>query len=101
MANRLDLHEKLLEVMGSDAVYYNPPETLKMKYPCIRYKLAYIEKLPANDTAYLQLKSYELTYITDDPDDERVDIIGSLPMIRFNRAYVYDGLYCYTYTIYY
>ena len=37
MASRLNLQDKLEEVLGSKQVYFQPPESLKLKYPCIVY----------------------------------------------------------------
>ena len=40
MRTRLDLDDTLREIMGDKgSVYFQPPENLKMKYPCIRYSL--------------------------------------------------------------
>ena len=36
--SRLELHALLVELLGSTNVYYEPPETLKMSYPAIRYQ---------------------------------------------------------------
>ena len=35
---RTDLHEILKEILGSDNVYFQPPESYKMEYPCIVYE---------------------------------------------------------------
>lgn len=101
MANRLDLHDELKRILGNENVYYQPPESLEMHYPCIRYQLVAIDQDYANDSTYMLNKAYDLTYITEDPDDPRIDAIASLKMCRFSRHYISDGLHCYVYTIYY
>ena len=37
MDRRLQLHEELCSVLGSRNVYFQPPETIKLTYPCIIY----------------------------------------------------------------
>lgn len=100
MRDRLDLH-KLFKELGIKNVYFQPPETLKMQYPCIRYKLNDISARHANDLPYQQTRAYEVTYIDEDPDNEMYEKISRLPMCRLYRQYVSDGLNCYVYTIYY
>ena len=39
MSKRIDLGNKLKEILGSSNVYFQPPDNLKMVYPCIRYRL--------------------------------------------------------------
>ena len=39
MSKRVDLGNKLKEILGSNNVYFQPPDNLKMVYPCIRYRL--------------------------------------------------------------
>ena len=36
---KTDLGDKLKEVSGYKNVYFQPPESLKMSYPCIRYEI--------------------------------------------------------------
>ena len=40
---------------GSENVYYQPPANLRMKYPCICYKLEKICSPKADDRVYLSL----------------------------------------------
>ena len=37
MRSRLELQTLLEDLLESTNVYYQPPENLKMEYPCIRY----------------------------------------------------------------
>ena len=38
MKTRYELHEFLCEILGSRNVYFQPPESVKMKYPAIVYE---------------------------------------------------------------
>lgn len=101
MAPRTELHEKLVEILGSRNVYYQPPSNLKMKFPAIEYHLSKIEPLRADDDAYLFHRAYDMTLIEKVPDSPFVDRLLQLPYCSFDRLFVSDNLYHYTFTIYY
>ena len=101
MVSRLDLHEELCKLLGSRNVYFQPPSSVKMKYPAIVYSLDNIDPKYANDTVYLMDVKYSLTYIDVDPDNVKVKEILNLPHCRFNRYYISDNLNHYNYTLYY
>ena len=101
-AIRLKLHEELCGLLGSRAVYYQPPASLQLAYPCIVYAKSGIYKLSANDRAYKMVDKYELVLMEFDPDSDLVDkIMMHFPMCSFNRAYVADNLYHKALTLYY
>ena len=52
MGSRLELQSKLEELLGSRNVYYQPPESLKMKYPAIRYSKEDIDSPKTYDNLY-------------------------------------------------
>ena len=57
MKNRLDLHKIFQDILGSKNVYFQPPESIKMKYPAIKYSLDDIDKLSGDNIAYAKTKS--------------------------------------------
>lgn len=98
---RLSLGLALQELLGNDHVYYQPPESLKIKYDCIIYNLVGGNTIYSDDIPYNFRRRYEITYITKQPDSELVDKLAtSLPMIKFDRHFVTENLHHYTYTIY-
>lgn len=101
MASRLELHEKLVEVLGSRYVYFQPPESIKMKYPAIVYERSDIPNKFANDDVYLQTVKYKVTIVDRDPDSEIVSRMTKFKMARFDRHYIVDGLNHDTFIIYY
>ena len=101
MAGRLELHELLCELLGSQNVYYQPPESIKMSYPAIVYSRNNIRNRYANDLVYNQLLAYAVTVIDEDPDSEIVEKISKLPFSSFDRHYTVDNLNHDTFTIYY
>jgi len=98
---RIQLHHKLEEILGTKLVYFQPPESTKMQYPCIRYNLAKVPVQHADDKAYILNPKYVIVYITPTPDDaKRFDFVLGLnsPIIQ---TYAKDGLYHYILELYY
>ncbi len=89
---RLELHEILCEILGSRNVYYQPPASVQMRYPAIRYSRYNIENEPADNIPYKQSYFYQLTVIDSDPDSEIVHKVSKLPMCVFDRHYAADNL---------
>lgn len=102
MATRMDLHELLVEKLGADRVYFQPPESVKMVYPCFVYSIENIPVEYANDSNYKLNDRYLVRYITRDPDDELIDWLKWIHGFSFERHYVADNLhhYVYVYTFY-
>lgn len=95
MAQRLDLHNKLINITGLTNVYFQPPSGVSLSYPCVVYSLEGKTSIFANNFGYTLHDKYLVTVIDSDPDS---DISGrlltsSLPYITFERRFVADGLY--------
>lgn len=102
MARRLKLHEELCTLLGSRNVYFQPPESLKMQYPCIKYSVSGADQRHANDHSYRFTKRYEVIVLDHSPvSDIPGKIIEHFQMCSFDRAYAADNLNHYVYTIYY
>lgn len=101
MASRLELHEELCTKLGSRNVYFQPPESVKMNYPAIRYKLSRIKIGFANDKIYSKKKSYDVTVIDKNPDSTIPDEMLEFPYCNFDRFYTADGLNHWAFTLYY
>jgi hypothetical protein len=103
---RLELHEILCEIInitepnGDRHVYFQPPESIKMKYPAIRYKLDDIDMKHANDRLYLRTPGYLMTLIDTKPNSKYVDLILNIPHCRFVNSYSADNLNHFTFHIY-
>ena len=98
---RVELDRILRTTLGSTNVYYDPPESFKLKYPCIVYSLAGHSETFADDNDYYGMKRYTLTYITQDADDPMADTLDKIRYCRLNRPYASDGLYHFAYDIYF
>ena len=101
MASRLDLHEILCSILGSRNVYFQPPESIKLKYDCIIYSRKNINNVFADNSVYRQHDSYEVIIIYEDPDSEIPRKLSLLPMCSFDRHYTSDNLNHDVFTLYY
>ena len=101
MARRLDLQRKLEELLGSRNVYFQPPESVKMNYPAIRYSLNDIVTTHADNEVYTSTKRYEITVIDEDPDSEIPDKILAMQMCTFDRPYQSDNLNHWVFSLYF
>lgn len=102
MASRLELHEELCEVLGTRNVYFQPPESVKMKYDAIRYGLSGKDLKRANNKIYRSVNRYEGVVMSRDPDTTIPDkLLARFEMCTMERPYVADNLNHYPFTIYY
>ena len=93
MASRLELNTKLTQILGSDNVYFQPPENLRMQYPCIRYERDRIDTKFADNNPFSLTKRYQVVVIDPNPDSEIPDKVSRLQLCQFDRHYVADNLY--------
>lgn len=109
MGRRIQFQEILEAIKGlaidpitrRPAVYFQPPESVKMKYPAIVYNLDGIKNTYANGGVYLSQRSYSVTVIDPDPDSPIVGKVAALPTCRFNRHYERDNLNHDVFTIFF
>ena len=97
--SRYDLDDILRSILGSNNVYYSPPDGLRMSYPCITYNLSYIRVINADNKKYLKIPRYTITLIDEDPDSIYRDPILDLPHCSLERVYTYDNLNHFVYNL--
>ncbi len=98
---RLKLDKLLRDTLGTTQVYYQPPASVQMEYPCIRYNMAKVPVDYADDRAYLIRAKYIVTYITTEPDDPMKETLVETLRTPVIQIYAADGLYHYVYEVYY
>lgn len=97
---RVELQKQFEEILGSRNVYFQPPESIKLKYPCIVYERSTFNTMYADDRPYRVTQRYEVTLIDENPDTPYLDLLLALPMCRHERHFNSDGLnhdVCYIY----
>lgn len=102
LEHRVELHNKLVEILGSQNVYFQPPSSLVMKYPCIVYHKSIGRSFNADNATYLYTDSYDVTVLDKNPDSQIPDkLIYSFEMIRRQNPSVRDGIYHTPFVLYY
>lgn len=107
MNKRLELHEILCNLInitepdGDRHTYFQPPESVKMKYDAIRYSRKRIVNRFANNSVYNQRDCYEVIVIYEDPDSDLPKKVSRLPLCSFDRHYTSNNLNHDVFTLYY
>lgn len=99
MGTRLQL-SKILHTMTPN-VYFQPPESVKMKYDAIVYSRENDDSEFADNIPYKRTKRYQVTAIYKDPDSDLPDKIASLPLCTSSRFFTVDNLNHAVYNLYF
>lgn len=92
MAERLQLQELLVAILGTSNVYFQPPPNTQMVYPCIVYRRDNVETEHADNKPYTHKTRYIVTVIDPSPDSAIPAMVGMLPTATFDRFYTADKL---------
>lgn len=98
---RLELHERLCEILGSRNVYFQPPSNKRMEYPCIIYKRSGLNTIKADNMSYNTKVQYTVTIIDYDPDNIIGNRVAQMLHCGYDRHYVKDNLNHDVYRLYY
>lgn len=92
--DRLEFHQILKDLLPEpdQNVYFQPPATLTMEYPCIVYQRDYATTQFANNGPYSHTKRYQVSYISKKPDSDVYDKLAALPLSLFLRFFVSNNL---------
>lgn len=99
---RPQLHQILEELLGSENVYFQPPESRRLTYPCVVYSRENGDIQFADNRAYTYEMRYQITYIDEDPDsDFHIRLISRFPKCTYDRHYTADNLNHEVFNLYY
>jgi len=97
-----DIRNRIIAVTNIPYIYIDPPQSVQMKYPCIRVSRNSGITRFANNMPYTHRTSYSVKLIDRDPDSIYFrPLVMGFPMIRFNRHYVADSLHHDDFILYY
>ena len=104
--SRLALHDIFIDILGTrgqavSRVYFQPPATVKLEYPCIIYKRSNRKDFFSNDRIYLGMKRYLVTVVDKNPDSLIPDKVLELRYCAFSSHFAVDGLNHDVYTLYF
>lgn len=89
---RLKLHQKLIDILGSNHVYFQPPENLKLEYPAIVYSLVKVSNIYAGNSVYKHKYTYQISVIDYDPDGQIASKFMEMVLCEHRNHFVSDGL---------
>lgn len=99
---RLELHEKLCEILGSRNVYFMPPPSKKMTFPCFVYEKSPKVILHADNKPYYTNQPYQIIYIDNNPDTTVPDeMLEEFQYCMSERSYVNNGMYYYPHRVFF
>ena len=82
-------------------LYFQPPPTVRMKYPAIVYALAQLPVWRADNVVYHSRKRYTVTAIDKDPDSRLPEVLAEFPMCTMNRSFTADNLNHWVFDLYF
>ena len=83
-------------------VYFQPPESQAIQYPCIIYSLSDIRAVHADNRIYYSNNVYQLILVDENPDSTFVALIlNAFEGIKFDRSYVSDSLHHWVFSLNY
>lgn len=101
MKTREELDKRLREIlMGNDIdiseghIYFLPPPNVQLKFPALVYERSSRTVQRADNIAYIGYDEYDLTWISEDPDDRTADeICLGLDYCTISSIQSYDKMY--------
>lgn len=92
LTERLQLQKALESILGSNAVYFQPPPKINMIYPCIIYRRIDISSLFADNRTWRMSPKYQITYVDKNPDADVPERLMNELGCSFDRAYSAENL---------
>lgn len=99
--DRKELGLEFKRIPGVKKVYFQPPESIKLEYPCIIYNWSVANSDFANNFTYGFKRGYTVTIIDSNPDSKIPDEVIKFPLCRFDRHFVSNNLHHFVFRIYY
>jgi len=82
-------------------VYFQPPESVKLQYPCIIYERIIDNVEYADNYPYKKRRLYSIKVIDRNPDSIIPDKVGEIPYSSTDTSYTKNNLNHYIFNIYY
>lgn len=102
MEKELTLDNEFMAILGTENVYFQPPESLRLQYPCIVYFKDGFQTQQADNKNYVIAQKYDVTVIYDDPDEDiSKRLLEHFQKISFKTSYRADNLYHDKLTLYF
>lgn len=91
---RSDLHNQLVEALGNNKrVYFQPPASIKLEYPCIIYERTGAWRGSADNRAHIKAIRYQVTHISREPDSPVIEKLLDLQYCTYERYFAANQLH--------
>lgn len=100
MKTRASLQALLSALPGVEKVYFQPPNNLKMAYPCVVYETDKTSVEHADNVPALTKMGYSVTVIDQNADSPITAELLTWPLCSFDRSFRSDNLYHDVFTIF-
>lgn len=101
MRPRSELNDIFCSILGNNHVYFQPPESIKLQYPCIIYEFSRPKIVYGSNKKYQQHKCYSVTLIDKNPDSIYYDKLMELDYCECTNMSTVDNLNHYYFDIYF
>lgn len=96
-----NLFNILSSISGVSKVYFQPPETVKLIFPCILYSVSSDRVNYANNDIYKGMIRYDVTVMDKNPKSNIAKLVRKLPYCKFDRCFQKDNMNHFVFTIFY
>lgn len=92
---RTEFDKWLRKILGSNNVYFQPPESKKLEFPCIVYNISSHDVDYADDKIYQLRHKYVVRYVAypKDFDGPMKENLARELNVPIQQIYAQDGLY--------
>lgn len=97
---RIELHNKLLSSTTILNVYFQPPENIKIVYPCIIYERQLFKPRYADDTMYSNNVCYKVILVDSKPNNENLNNLLIIKNSKYVNHYYKNSLHYDVFSIY-
>ena len=98
MSKRKELDSKLRAILPN--VYYQPPSTIKMQYPCVVYSRNRTNPFFADNQKYVRRETYQVTVVDENPDSNYANAVDQMVEARWVNSFSTQGLHHFVFEIY-
>lgn len=99
MDRRLELDAHFRRII--EHVYFQPPESIQLEYPCIVYNVNNMDSQFGDNRPYRVGTRYRVILIHRNPDNSLKDVLAEFPQCVMDQTYFSNNLNYYAYNLYY
>ena len=98
---RIELDNKFRSIPGLEHVYFQPPESVRLQYPCIIYTTARNLSRYADNEKYVHGTRYTVKLISKDPDEPLREYLEQFRYCELASFYTANNLNHFVYDLVY